>query len=160
MPRTRIPLLILLLMTSGYPAFSTEEKTEKPAPSPSPQSAAEPQKIHYFEQSGTLMDSLADRVWFKIVYSWEKSGEYFRLACSSVTDSFSTKERDAKARLSIKKDELLEKGKNAVKETAGQAAQELSEKGKELRKDLDKMGSDLKNETVKEIRENTDQLLK
>ena len=147
MPRNQI--IFLILMLAGGVVFSAEEKPE-----------LQPKKIHYFEQSGSQVDSLTERVWFKITYSWEKSGEYFRLACSSVTDSIPAKERDAKARLIIKKDELLEKGKNTVKEAAGQAVQDLSGKGKELRNDLEKMGTDVKNETVKEIRENTDQMLK
>ena len=155
MPGDRITflMLMLILMPAGSAVFSAEENAKETT-------APEPRRSHYFEQSGSQLDSLVDRVWFKIVYSWGKSGEYFRLACSSVTDSVPAKKRDVEARIAIKKDELLEQGKNAVRESTEQAVQELSEKGKEFRNDLDKAGAELKNETVKEIRENADQLLK
>ena len=152
MPRTGIPFLFFLLLLTACPGVSADE--------PAAPAKNEPRKSQYFQQSGSQVDSLVDRIWFKICYSWEKAGEYYRLACSSTTDSFPARRRDAEARIAIKKDELIQQGTEKVKEAAGEAVRGLSEKGRELRDDLGKMGGEVKAETVKEIRENTDQMLK
>ena len=154
MPRIGIPFLFLLLLLTASPCFSAENPSV-PAPAQN-----EPPKSQYFQNSGSQVDSLVDRIRFKISYSWEKSGEYFRLAWFAVSDSSHAKRRDAEARIAIKKDELLEKGKEKAKEAAGEVVRGISEKGKELRDDLGKAGSEVKAETMKEIRENTDQMLK
>ena len=87
-----------------------------------------------------------------------KSGEYLRLAFSSVPDSLPAKQRDAEARIKIKTDELVEKSKDAVREAAGKAADTVSEKGVELKKDLEKTGSEIAGEADKEIRQRTDKI--
>lgn len=152
----KIPFLCLVFLTVGCSVFSTEKPSGK-APSPA---APGPGKTYYFQNSGSQIDSLLDRIRFKISYSWGKSGEYFRLACSSITDSVPAKARDVESRISVKKEELLEQGRQAVRETAGQAGQKLSEKGQELKEDLKKMGEEVQTEAAKEFRKNTDQLLK
>lgn len=154
MPRTGIPFLFLLMLLTASPCFSAEEPSV-PAPAQN-----QPPKSSYFQDSGSQVDSLVDRIRFKIAYSWEKSGEYFRLAWFAVSDSTHSKRRDAEARIAIKKDELLEKSKEKAKEAAGEVVRGISEKGKELRDDLGKIGSEVKSETVKEIREQTDQTAK
>ena len=154
MPRTGIPFLLVLLLLTACPCFSAEGPS---APAPAQN---QPPKSSYFQDSGSQVDSLVDRIRFKIFYSWEKSGEYFRLAWFAVADSRHAKCRDAEARIAIKKDELLEKGKEKAKEAAGEVVRGISEKGKELRDDLGKIGSEVKSETMKEVRENTDQMLK
>ena len=156
MPRTGIPFLFVLLLLTASPCFAAEQPS---APAPAPVEN-QPPKSSYFQDSGSQVDSLVDRIRFKIAYSWEKSGEYFRLAWFAVGDAGRTKRRDAEARIAIKKDELLEKGKEKAKEAAGEVVRGISEKGKELRDDLSKAGSEVKSETMKEIRENTDQMVK
>lgn len=160
-----IQLLFILLLNMGFQMFSADEK--KPVlPSAQAQTQAQPnssvpgKKSHYFQDSGSEMDDLLDRIRFKISYSWGKSAEYFRLACSSVTDSLPAKGRDLKAHADSKKDDLLEKGRQAVRETTEQTMRDLSRKGDEVKQDLDKMGNELKSEAVKEIRENTDKMFK
>ena len=165
MPIKTIPLLFIFLLNAGDLMLSAEEKP--PASQPDPKNT-QPQtvspkgetKSHYFQDSGSQVDGLVNRIHFKISYSWDKSAEYFRLACSSITDNAAAKGRDIKAHADSKKDELLERGKQAVRESTRQAMQNLSGKGEELRQDLNKMGREFKDEASKEVRENTDKFFK
>lgn len=160
MPVKIIPLLFLFLLNTGFLMLSADEK-ESSAPDGQKNHASRPEKeSHYFQDSGSRMDGLVDRIRFKISYSWDKSAEYFRLACSSITDNASAKGRDLKAHAESKKDELMEKSRQAVRETTKQTMQSISGKGEEIKQDLDKMGREIKDETSKEIRENTDKLFK
>ncbi len=152
MPVKKIPLFLLIFSAAGFFILSGAE-TSRPQ-------GKELEKSSYFQNSGSQMDSLLDRIRFKIYYSWEKSGEYFRLACSSVTDSAAPKQRDAEARIILKKDDLLEKGKQTVRESARQTIQNLSRKGEELKQDLHKAGEEVKSEISDEFRKNTDQMFK
>ena len=143
-----------------------ETKTVPPAPASAQDSSqtvpgpAVPQpKSHYFTDSGSQADSLVDRIRFKINYSWYKSGEYFRLAIASLGDSAETKKRDVKARAAIKKDELIQEGKQAIQNTADQAVRDLGRKGEELKQDLGRMGEEIKTEASRELREKTDRLV-
>ena len=161
MPVKIIPLLFLFLLNTGFLMLSADEKT--PAcqdRTRNIQAPAAEKNSHYFQDSGSCMDSLVDRIRFKISYSWEKSAEYFRLACSSVTDSAAKKGRDIKAHAAGKKDELMEKGRQAIRETTEQTMQHLSGKGEEIKQDLNKMGQEIKDDAAKEIRENTDKFFK
>ena len=165
MPGKAIQILFILLLNTGFLMFAADEKkpvqpSVQPPTQAQPNSAVSEKKSHYFQDSGSEMDDLLDRIRFKIAYSWSKSGEYCRLACSSVTDSLPAKGRDLKAHADSKKDDLLEKGRQAVRETTEQTMRDLSRKGDELKQDLGKMGNELKDETVKEIRENTDKMFK
>ncbi len=154
MPKS-IPLLFLFLLNAGFLMLSADEK--KPD---GHQALSEEKGSHYFQDSGSRVDSLVDRIRFKISFSWEKSAEYFRLACSSLSDDASRKGRDIKAHADRKKDELMEKGKQAIRETTEQTVQNISVKGEEIKQDLHKMGQEIKDDASKEIRENTDKLLK
>ena len=145
------PLLLFVFTAAGF-LVSGAETSRTPE--------KEPEKSYYFRNSGSQVDSLVDRIRFKIFYSWEKSGEYFRLACSSITDSTAPGQRDAEARAVLKKDELLEKGKQAIRETTNQAMQNLSRKGEELKQDLHKAGEEVKSEVHDEFRKNADQMFK
>ena len=165
MPFKTIPLLLIFLLNVSGSLLSADEKP--PVSQPDPKnvqtqtvSPKEETKSHYFQDSGTQVDGLVNRIRFKISYSWEKSAEYFRLACSSVTDNAAAKGRDIKAHADSQKDELLERGKQAVRESTRQAMQDLSGKGEELRQDLNKMGREFKDEASKEVRENTDKFFK
>ena len=160
MPVKIIPLLFLLLLNAGFLMLSADE--EKPVgPAGQKTTSARPEKeSHYFQDSGSRVDGLVDRIRFKISYSWEKSAEYFRLACSSIKDNAVLKGRDIKAHAEGKKDDLMEKSRQAVRETTEQTMQNISGKGEEIKQDLNKMGREIKDETAKEIRENTDKLLK
>ena len=161
MPVKTIPLLFIFLLNAGFLMLSADEKQPVSQVEP-PQTASSKQenRSRYFQDSGSRVDSLVDRIRFKISYSWDKSAEYFRLACSSVTDNAVSKGRDIKAHAENKKDELLEKGKQAVRETAQQTMQDLSRKGEELKQDLNQMGREAKDEAAREVRENTDKLFK
>ena len=153
MPLKTIPFFFFLLMNAGFLMLSADEKDSPASPEPV-------KKSRYFQESGSQVDSLVDRIRFKISYSWEKSAEYFRLACSAVTDTLPAKARDIKARADSKKDELLEKGRQTVRETTQQTMQDLSRKGEELKQDLNQMGREVKDEAAKEVRENTDKYFK
>lgn len=154
-----IPLLSILLLNAVFPVFSADDKPTVRQPE-QVQSAIPEKKSHYFQDSASEMDNLVDRVRFKISYSWSKSAEYFRLACSSVTDSLPAKGRDIKAHAESKKEELIEKSRKAVRETTEQTMKDISRKGEEIKQDLNKMGQEIKDETAEEIRKNTDKLLK
>ena len=160
-----IPLLIVLILNAAFPMFA-EEKKETPEPPSRQQKPSETQspeqdkKSSYFQDSGSSVDSLVDRIRFKISFSMGKSAEYFRLACSSITDSAQTTGRDIKAHADRKKDELLEKGRQAVRETTKQAMEDISRKGDEIRQDLNKAGQEAKDEAAREIREKTDKIFK
>ena len=150
-----IPLLTVFLLTAEFLVFPASEMPsdntgKKPA---GPQS-------HYFQESGAQVDSLVDRVRFKITYSWDKAWEYFRLACSSVPDAVPAKARDADSRIRLKTEELVEQGRQAVKDTADRTMKDLSEKSREIGEDIKKAGEDIKTEAGKKFRENTDQMLK
>ena len=153
MPGRNITLFLVFSLAAGFFVLSGAETDVTAKPS-------EPAKSHYFQDSGSQVDSLLDRIRFKITYSWSKSGEYFRLACSSVTDTLPAKKRDAESRLSIQKNELLEKSKQAVRETTSRTMEGLSQKGEEIRQNLNKIGGELKSEAAEEIRKNTDQIFK
>lgn len=150
MPRFPIRFLAILLCAGSFFVRSAET---------APAETAEPVRSRYFQDSGSQVDSLIDRIRFKISYSWMKSGEYLRLAFSSVPDSLPAKQRDVQARFEIKKDELVEQGKEAVRGAAGKAAETISEKSGELKEDLSKAGSEIADEARKEIREKTDKLI-
>lgn len=153
MPGRIVNILVLFFLSGSMIAPCQEKKILKPEP-------AVQKKSSYFQDSGSYVDNWVDRIRFKISYSWEKSGEYFRLACSSVTDTLPAKSRDAKSKLSIRKEEWMDKGKQAVRDATEKVVRDITDKGNELRQDLNKAGNELKTETVREIRENTDQLLK
>ena len=153
MPVKTIPLLFTFLLSAGFLMLSADEK--QPV-----SQADQANKSHYFQDSGSQVDSLVDRIRFKISYSWDKSAEYFRLACSSVTDNAVSKGRDIKAHANSKKDKLLEQGRQAVRETTQQTIQDISRKGEELKQDLNQMGREVKDGAAKEVRENTDKLFK
>lgn len=153
MPVKTIPLLFIFLLNAGFLMLSADEK--KPV-----SQANKENKSHYFQDSGSQVDSLVDRIRFKISYSWDKSAEYFRLACSSVTDNAVSKGRDIKAHANSKKDELLDKGRQAVRETTQQTMQDISRKGEELKQDLNQMGREVKDGAAREVRENTDRLFR
>lgn len=152
MPVKKIPFSLFIFSAAGFFILSGAETPLPPV--------KEPKKNRYFQNSGSQMDSLLDRIRFKIFYSWEKSGEYFRLACSSVTDSAAPKQRDAETRIILKKDDLLEKGKQAVRESARRTMQNLSRKGEEIKQDLHKAGEEMKSEVSGEFRKNADQIFK
>ena len=163
MPVKTIPLMFIFLLNAGFLMLSADEKQSvSQANQENTQSATPRQetKSRYFQDSGSRVDSLVDRIRFKISFSWDKSAEYFRLACSSVTDNAVSKGRDIKAHADSKKDELLEKGKQAVRETTQQTMQDLSRKGEELKQDLNQMGREAKDQAAKEVRENTDKFFK
>ena len=153
MPGKKIPFLFFFLLNAGFLMLSAGESVPTAPPAPE-------KKSRYFQDSGLQMDSLVDRIRFKISYSWGKSAEYFHLACSSVTDTLPAKGRDIKAHADSKKDELLEKGRQAVRETAEQTMRDISRKGGEIKQDLNKMGDDLKSEASRELRESTDKVFK
>ena len=150
-----IPLLTVFLLAVEFLVFPASEQPNKDAG----KKPADPQS-HYFQESGAQVDSLVDRVRFKIAYSWDKAWEYFRLACSSVPDAVPAKARDAESRIRLKTDELVEQGRQAVKDTADRTMKDLSEKGREIGEDIKKAGEDIKTEAGKKFRENTDQMLK
>ena len=154
-----IPLLFILLLNVDFPMLSADDKTPVRQPA-QVQSAISEKKSHYFQDSASELDNLVDRIRFKISYSWSKSAEYFRLACSSVTDTLPAKGRDIKAHAESKKDELIEKSSKAIRETTEQTMKDISRKGEEIKQDLNKMGQEIKDETAEEIRKNTDKLLK
>ena len=161
MPVKTVPLLFLFLLNAGFLMLSADE--QKPGSQDGQktvQGGSAEQKSHYFQDSGSRIDSVVDRIRFKISFSWEKSAEYFRLACSSVTDNVTKKGRDIKARADGKKDELMEKGKQAIRETTDQTLQNISAKGEEIRQDLNKKGQEIKDDASREIRENTDKFFK
>ena len=150
-----IPLLTIFLLTAEFLVFSAAENQSSAAGS----KPAVPQS-HYFQESGVQVDNLVDRLRFKISYSWDKAWEYFHLACSSVPDAVPAKARDADSRIRLKTDELVEQGRQAVRETADRAIKDLSEKGREIGEDIKKTGEDIKTEAGKKFRENTDQMFK
>ena len=150
-PMFSAALLLTCLALSASSVPETDAKSALPAP-------ADP-KSHYFADSGSRIDSLVDRLLFKIRYSWSKSGEYFRLAIASIGDPSETKKRDAEARAAVKKDELIEEGKQAVRNTADQAVRDLERKGGEIKQDLGRMGEEIKTEASRELREKTDRLI-
>ena len=161
MPVKTIPLLILLLLNAVFTVSGDNEKTSAQPHGQTESSSPDPnKKSRYFQDSGSQVDSLVDRIRFKIDYSWSKSAEYFRLACSSITDSAQTRGRDLKAHADSKKDELLEKGTQAVRETAKQTMEDISRKGSEIKQEVNKMGQEIKDDASKEIRENTDKFFK
>ncbi len=161
MPVKTIPLLFIFLLNTGFLMLAAEEKkTDSQAEQKQHQTSSEEKESHYFQDSGSRMDSLVDRIRFKISFSWEKSAEYFHLACSSVKDSAAQKGRDLKAHAAGKKDELMEKGKQTIRETTEQTLQNISEKGGEIKQDLNNMGQEIKADASKEIRENTDKFFK
>ena len=150
-----VPLFTVFLLTAEFLVFSAsgipaDNAEKKPSP---PQS-------HYFQESGAQVDSLVDRVRFKIAYSWDKAWEYFRLACSSVPDAVPAKARDAESRIRLKTDELVEQGRQAVKDTADRTMKDLSEKGREIGDDIKKTGENIKTEAGKQFQENTDRMFK
>ena len=161
MPVKSIPLLFIVLLITGFLMLSAEEKkTDSPDKPKQIQTSSEEKKSSYFQESGSHVDSLVDRIRFKISFSWEKSAEYFRLACSSIKDNAVSKGRDIKAHAEGKKDELMEKGKQAIRETTDQTMQNISGKGEEIKQDLNKMGQEIKADATKEIHENTDKFFK
>ena len=150
-----IPLLTVFLLTAEFLVFSGSEMQNNDAgkkPS-APQS-------HYFQESGAQVDNVVDRIRFKITYSWDKAWEYFRLACSSVPDAVPAKARDADSRIRLKTDELVEQGRQAVKDTADRTMKDISAKGREIGEDIKKTGEDIKTEAGKQFRENTDRMFK
>ena len=155
MTRRTIPLLTVFLLAAEFLVFSVPEK-----PDGSVKTEPAPPKSHYFQESGAQVDNIVDRIRFKIAYSWDKAWEYFRLAGSSVTDAVPAKARDADSRIRLKTGELVEQGRQAVRETADRTVKDLTEKGREIRNDLGKAGEDLKTEAEKQLRENADQMLK
>ncbi|MBQ9338184.1 MAG: hypothetical protein IJS14_12910 [Lentisphaeria bacterium] len=158
MPRFFIPVLAILFCAGSFFVRAEETKPSGEKPAGTEQSEQSPQS-RYFQDSGSQVDRLVDRIRFKIAYSWMKSGEYFRLAFSSVPDSLPAKQRDVQSRIEIKKDELVEQGKEAVRSAAGQAADKIAEKGAELKDDLGKAGSEIVEETRKDIKEKTDKIV-
>ena len=163
MPVKTIPLLFIFLLNAGSLMLSADEKQPVGQSDPKNTQTASPYqetKSRYFQDSGSRMDSLVDRIWIKITYSWNKSAEYFHLACSAAKESGSAKKQETDAPADSKKDVLLEKGRQAVRETTQQAMKDISRKGEELRQDMNKMGREVKDNAVKEVRENTDQLFK
>lgn len=150
-----IPLFTIFLLAAEFLVFPATEMQNNDAG----KKPAAPQS-HYFQESGVQVDNLVDRVRFKIAYSWDKAWEYFRLACSSVPDAVPAKARDADSRIRLKTDELVEQGRQAVKETADRTIKDISEKGREIGEDIKKTGADIKTEAGKKIRENTDQMFK
>ena len=171
MPVKTIPLLFIFLLNAGFLMLSADEKqTVGRADRENTQTASPRQetKSRYFQDSGSQVDSMVDRIRFKISYSWDKSAEYFRLAWSSVTDNAVSKGRDIKAHADSKKDELLEKGRQTVRDTTRQTVrdttrqtmEDLSRKGEELKQDLNQMGREVKDEAAKEVREKTDKFFK
>ncbi|MBE6372471.1 MAG: hypothetical protein E7055_10425 [Lentisphaerae bacterium] len=163
MPVKTIPLLFIFLLNAGFLMLSADEKQPVGLADRENTQTASPRqetKSRYFQDSGSQVDSLVDRIRFKISYSWDKSAEYFRLACSSVTDNAVSKGRDIKAHADSKKDELLEKGRQTVRETTQQTMEDLSRKGEELKQDLNQMGREVKDEAAKEVREKTDKFFK
>lgn len=161
MPVKTIPLLFLFLLNAGFLMLSADEKkTDIPDGPKTLQGSSGEQKSHYFQDSGSQVDSLVDRIRFKISFSWEKSAEYFRLACSSIKDNAVSKGRDIKAHADGKKDDLMEKGRQAIRETTEQTMQNISDKGEEIKQDLNKMGQEIKDDASREIRENTDKIFK
>ena len=150
-----IPLLTVFLLAAEFLVFSGSEMQNNDAgkkPS-APQS-------HYFQESGAQVDNVVDRIRFKITYSWDKAWEYFRLACSSVPDAVPAKARDADSRIRLKTDELVEQGRQAVKDTADRTMKDISAKGREIGEDIKKTGEDIKTEAGKQFRENTDRMFK
>ena len=151
MPRFRSKFLIVLFCAGSFFLGADE---------PAPDAGKNPAPSHYFQDSGSQVDSLVDRIRFKIAYSWMKSGEYLSLAFSSVPDSVPAKQRDVQARLEIKKEELTAQGREAVRNAAGQAKDAISQTGSELRSDLEKAGSEIADGAREEIRQNADKLFK
>lgn len=156
MLRKIFPLLCCWFLTAGGLYAAGTENAARPVPP------------HYFQESGAGVDSLVNRIWFKITYSWSKSGEYFRLACSSVTDTLPSKKRDIKARVQIKKEEfgkktseikndLMQQGKETVRDSVNTASDEISREAAELQKELDDISNELREEAGKEIRNRTGQ---
>ena len=168
-----VPLLTVFLLAAEFLVFSGSEMQnnatgKKPA---GPQS-------HYFQESGVQVDNVVDRIRFKISYSWDKAWEYFRLACSSVPDAVPAKARDADSRIKLKTDELVEQGRQAIKDTADRTmkditekgreigedikktGKDITEKGREIGEDIKKTGKDIKTEAGKKFRENTDKMFK
>lgn len=161
MPVKTIPLLFLFLLNTGFLMLSAEEKKTDSQDGPKPvQGVSGEQKSHYFQESGSHVDSLVDRIRFKISFSWEKSAEYFRLACSSIRDNAVSKGRDIKAHADGKKDDLMEKGKQAIRETTEQTMQNISGTGGEIKQELNKVGQEIKADASKRIHENTDKFFK
>ena len=155
MLRFFLPVLAILFCAGSF--FVRAEET---GPSGQQPAGTEPAaRSRYFQDSGSRVDNLIDRIRFKISYSWMKSGEYLRLAFSSVPDSLPAKQRDVQSRIEIKKDELIEQGKEAVRGAADKAAETFSEKSGELKEDLSKAGSEIVDGARKEIRENTDKFI-
>ena len=150
-----IPLLTVFLLAAEFLVFSDSQmQRNDTAKKPSlPQS-------HYFQDSGAQVDNVVDRIRFKITYSWDKAWEYFRLACSAVPDAVPAKARDADSRIRLKTEELVEQGRQAVKDTADRTMKDLSEKSREIGEDIKKAGEDIKTDAGKKFRENTDQILK
>lgn len=157
MLRKIFPLLCCLFLNAGGLHAAGTENAARPVPP------------RYFQESGADVDSLVNRIWFKITYSWSKSGEYFRLACSSVTDSLPSKKRDIKARVQIKKEEfgkktsefkdnLMQQGRETVRDSVSSASDEISREAAELQKELDDISSELREEAGKEIQNRTGQL--
>ena len=163
MPVKTFPLLFIFLLNAGFLMLSADEKPPVSRADQENTQTASPKletRSRYFQDSGSQVDSLVDRIRFKISFSWDKSAEYFRLAFSSVTDNAVSKGRDIKAHAESKKDELLEKGRQAVRDTTQQTMQDLSRKGEEFKQDLNQMGREVKDEAAKEVRENTDKYFK
>ena len=151
MPRFRPRFLIVLFCAGSFFIRSDE---------PVPDAGQNPARFHYFQESGSQVDSLVDRIRFKIAYSWMKSGEYLSLAFSSVPDSLPAKQRDVQARLEIKKEELAAQSREAVRNAAEQTRAAISQTGSELRDDLEKAGSEIADGAREEIRQNADKLFK
>ena len=107
-------LLLICLSLSAAPGAPADPRSKSPAPAETggnavPRPTAQP-KSRYFADSGSQVDSLVDRIRFKIDYSWYKACEYFRLAIASFNDTAEIQKRDMAARAAIKKDELIEEG--------------------------------------------------
>ncbi|MBO4648826.1 MAG: hypothetical protein J5806_11795 [Lentisphaeria bacterium] len=158
-------VLICLSLSAAPVPGPTEKQSNSPAPSetgdnarPVPGQASQP-KSRYFTDSGSQVDSLVDRIRFKIDYSWYKAGEYFRLAIASINDTAEVQKRDIAARAAIKKDELIEEGRQAVKKSADGAIDDLGRRGEELKQDLGRIGETITTEASQEIKEKTDRLI-
>lgn len=141
-----VPLLLFLFLNAGFLLSAADgDMTPKPQSSEPESSAAADREnqSRYFRDSGNQMDSLVDRIRFKISYSMEKAKEYFNLACSSVTDTLPAKGRDLKAHANMEYEDLLEKGRKVVSETTEQAMQDFSRRGREIGQDFSSKGREI-----------------
>lgn len=107
------------------------------------------EKSRIFQDSGSQVDSVFDRIRFKISYSWMKAGDYFRAAFSAGSDLLPAKKEELKQKTQAQKEALMEKGKDM-----------LDSGRKNFSKELDKAGDKLKEESAKEIDRTVDGLKK